>query len=90
MAGDLVAHFWTVKNPINMIEFEYEAVGDIFKIITQLANNYIPPEAACNTFIALYVSLEDFEQDLRQHIDLENNILHPKAIALEKKNNCTV
>ena len=79
------AHFGTVNNPINMMEHEHETVGDIFKTIAQLANNYNPPVDACNTFRALYASLEEFEQDLHQHIHLENNILHPKAIALEKK-----
>jgi regulator of cell morphogenesis and NO signaling len=78
-------HFGTVNNPINMMEHEHEAVGDIFKTIAQLTNNYNPPEDACNTFRALYASLEEFEQDLHQHIHLENNILHHKAIALEKK-----
>jgi regulator of cell morphogenesis and NO signaling len=29
------------------------------------------------------VGLEEFEQDLHQHIHLENNILFPRAIALE-------
>ena len=30
-------------------------------------------------------SLDEFEQDLHQHIHLENNILHPKGIVLENK-----
>ena len=81
------AHFGTVNNPINMMEDEHETVGDIFKTIAQLSNNYTPPEDACNTFRALYASLDEFEQDLHQHIHLENNILHVKAIALEKKVN---
>ena len=29
--------------------------------------------------------LEEFENDLHRHIHLENNILFPKAIELEKK-----
>jgi regulator of cell morphogenesis and NO signaling len=28
--------------------------------------------------------LEEFEQDLHKHIHLENNILFPSAVALEK------
>lgn len=83
--GFTAAHFGTVNNPITMMENEHETVGDIFKVIAKLTNNYTPPEEACNTFRALYASLEEFEQDLHQHIHLENNILHPKAIALEKK-----
>ncbi|WP_136481465.1 iron-sulfur cluster repair di-iron protein [Cognatitamlana onchidii] len=75
--------FETVNNPIHMMETEHESAGDIFKTIAQLSNNYTPPEGACNTFRALYAKLEEFEQDLHQHVHLENNILHPKAIALE-------
>lgn len=77
--------FGTVKNPIQMMEHEHESAGNIFKEISRLSNNYSPPEGACNTFRALYAKLEEFEQDLHKHIHLENNILHPKAILLEKK-----
>lgn len=76
--------FGTVNNPIQMMEHEHENAGDIFKTIAILTNDYTPPEGACNTFKALYSKLEEFEQDLHQHIHLENNILHPKAVALEK------
>lgn len=77
--------FGTVNNPIKMMEHDHEGAGDVFKEIAKLTNNYTPPAEACNTFRALYAKLEEFEQDLHQHIHLENNILHPKAIALEKK-----
>jgi len=76
-------HFGTVNNPIRMMESEHENAGDTFKKIAQLSNNYTPPEGACNTFRALYSKLNEFEQDLHQHIHLENNILFPKAILLE-------
>ena len=79
-------HFGTVNNPIAMMEIEHENAGDILKEIKQLSNDYTPPESACNTFKALYAKLDEFEQDLHQHIHLENNILFPKAIALEQKN----
>lgn len=79
--------FRTVNNPINMMEHEHENAGDVFKTIAILTNDYTPPEGACNTFKALYAKLEEFEQDLHRHIHLENNILHPKAIALEKELN---
>ncbi|MFC5048464.1 iron-sulfur cluster repair di-iron protein [Aquimarina hainanensis] len=82
-------HFGTVKNPVQMMEYEHENAGTIFKTIAKLTNNYTPPEEACNTFKALYAELDDFEQDLHLHIHLENNIVHPKAVALEKKvQNC--
>jgi regulator of cell morphogenesis and NO signaling len=81
--GKVPIPFGTVKNPINMMEEEHEVVGDIFKRISTLSNTYTPPEGACNTYRAFFHKLDEFEQDLHLHIHLENNILHPKAIALE-------
>lgn len=78
-------HFDTVDNPIQMMEEEHENAGDIFKKIAGLTNNYTPPESACNTFRALYASLQEFEEDLHVHVHLENNILHPKAKKLEEQ-----
>ena len=40
---------------------------------------------ACPTYHAFYAGLKEFEQDLHQHIHLENNILFPRAIAMEAR-----
>jgi regulator of cell morphogenesis and NO signaling len=77
------AHFGTVKNPIAMMEDEHETVGEIFKSIAKLSDNYSPPEWACNTYRVLFAKLKEFEEDLHLHIHLENNILFPKAAELE-------
>ncbi|MDG1805021.1 iron-sulfur cluster repair di-iron protein [Flavicella sp.] len=77
-------HFQSVQNPIQVMEEEHESAGDIFKRIAELTNNYTPPKEACNTFKAMYSKLQEFEEDLHQHIHLENNILHPKAKKIEK------
>lgn len=86
-AGESVPepHFGTVDNPIKMMEAEHEEAGEILRTIAQLSQNYIPPEGACNTFRAFYAKLDEFEQDLHQHVHLENNILFPKALKLEKE-----
>lgn len=76
--------FGTVDNPIKMMETEHEEAGEIFKKISALTNNYTPPVGACNTYRAFYAKLEEFEKDLHQHVHLENNILFPKALKLEK------
>ncbi len=77
-------HFGTVENPIHMMEEEHEEAGEIMRKIAQLSNNYTPPQGACNTYRAFYAKLDEFEQDLHHHIHLENNILFPKALKLEK------
>ncbi len=76
--------FGTVQNPIRMMEAEHDTAGDLFKEIASLSNNYTPPAEACNTYRVLYAKLKEFEDDLHQHIHLENNILFPKAIQIEQ------
>jgi len=76
--------FGTVKNPIHAMELEHEIVGKNLQEIRTLSNNYLLPEDACASYTLLYRMLDEFEDDLHTHIHLENNILFPKALALEK------
>jgi len=75
--------FGTVKNPIRMMEHEHDQVGTLMHEIHALSSDYTPPEHACNTYRVAYFKLNEFEQDLHTHIHLENNILFPRAVALE-------
>jgi regulator of cell morphogenesis and NO signaling len=78
-------HFGTVENPVHMMMDEHTAEGDRFSKIEALSNNYTAPQDGCSTYRVTYALLKEFEQDLHLHIHLENNILFPKAIALEKE-----
>jgi regulator of cell morphogenesis and NO signaling len=78
-----LACFATVASPIAMMTQEHEAAGALMAEIRQLSNDYTLPIGACPTFHAFYGGLHEFEQDLHQHIHLENNILFPRALALE-------
>jgi len=75
--------FGTVASPIAMMTQEHEAAGALLAEIRQLSGDYTPPVGACPTFHAFYNGLREFEQDLHQHIHLENNILFPRAMAME-------
>jgi regulator of cell morphogenesis and NO signaling len=75
--------FGTVSNPVHMMELEHDSAGAALKEISSLSSNYQPPESACFSYKTLYAALRDFEADLHQHIHLENNILFPRAIAME-------
>ena len=77
--------FDSVQGPINMMEMEHEMVGKNMEEIRTLSTNYSLPEDACASYSLLYKMLEEFEDDLHTHIHLENNILFPKALALEKE-----
>jgi regulator of cell morphogenesis and NO signaling len=75
--------FGTVANPVRMMELEHDSAGAALKEISSLSSNYEPPAEACFSYRTLYAALKDFEADLHQHIHLENNILFPRAIAME-------
>ncbi|MDO4230245.1 MAG: iron-sulfur cluster repair di-iron protein [Capnocytophaga sp.] len=82
-----VGHFGTVANPIAMMKHEHSAEGERFEKIATLTDGYNPPADACNTYRVTFAMLKEFEENLHQHIHLENNILFPKAIALEAQLN---
>ena len=75
----------SVKYPIEMMEAEHTEEGDRFMRIRELTNDYTPPADACNTYKLTYYKLKEFNEDLEQHIHLENNILFPKSIKMEEE-----
>lgn len=79
--------FNTAANPIAMMEEEHDEVGQAFAKIEQLSHNFTPPEDACATYRVFYQNLEGFQDDLHKHVHLENNVLFPKALELEKRLN---
>ncbi len=76
--------FGSVNNPIKMMMHEHNNEGERFRKIEELSNKYNPPQDACNTYRVSFAMLKEFEDDLHLHIHLENNILFPKALELEK------
>jgi regulator of cell morphogenesis and NO signaling len=66
--------------PISVMEHEHEAVGAMLRRLRELTDDYTVPAEACNTWRALWVGLADLERALHEHIHLENNVLHPRAL----------
>jgi regulator of cell morphogenesis and NO signaling len=75
--------FGTVQNPIRVMMTEHDDAGETLREMRRLTSDYSIPADACTSYATLCRALVDFEQDLHQHIHLENNILFPRAIALE-------
>jgi regulator of cell morphogenesis and NO signaling len=75
----------SLTEPIRLMEVDHEAAGDILEQIQKLSSNYTPPDDACNSYQFLYKKLKDLDEDLHQHIHLENNILFPKALKLDRE-----
>jgi regulator of cell morphogenesis and NO signaling len=78
------APFGPVQNPISMMEHEHDSAGNALRAMRETSNGYAFPADACVSYQTLYKALAEFEADLHQHIHLENNILFPRAVAMEK------
>jgi regulator of cell morphogenesis and NO signaling len=76
--------FGTVQNPVAMMEHEHDSAGNALRAMRKASGDYSAPDDACFSYRTLYSALAAFEADLHQHIHLENNILFPRAIAMEK------
>lgn len=85
MAGEPAppAMFGTVANPIRMMMQEHDGAGDALKALRSVTGNYAVPGDACISYRTLYEALQGFEADLHQHIHLENNVLFPRAKAMQ-------
>ena len=81
------APFGTVQNPVTMMEHEHDAAGEALRQMREASSGYTAPADACVSFQTLYKALATFEADLHQHIHLENNVLFPRAIEMEGREN---
>jgi len=76
--------FGSVRNPVAMMMNEHDGAGSALRNMRQISNGYAAPPDACISFQTLYRALAAFEADLHQHIHLENNVLFPRAIEMER------
>lgn len=75
-----------INIPIQVMEAEHDHAGQLLYKIRELTNEYTPPEDACTTHRVCLEELRFFEQDLHQHVHLENNILFPMAKKMVEQN----
>jgi regulator of cell morphogenesis and NO signaling len=64
---------------------DHEDAGDILAQLREVTEGYNPPAGTCNSFKFLYHKLKSLEEDLHQHIHLENNVLFPKVTNLRNE-----
>jgi regulator of cell morphogenesis and NO signaling len=76
--------FGTIENPVSMMILEHDQTGTQLKELHRLSHGYRPPNDACASTLGLFEGLRAFEQDMHQHIYLENYVLFPRTVTLEK------
>jgi regulator of cell morphogenesis and NO signaling len=76
-------HCGPAANPMRVMEYEHEDAGGSLARLRALTGGYKPPTDACPTYEAMLLGLAELESELHLHIHEENNILFPKARAVE-------
>ena len=76
--------YGSVANPIRYMILEHETSDAGLKEIRRLSGGYEAPEDADPAIVTLYKAFGEFERDMQEHTALEDRVVFPRAIALEK------
>jgi len=84
---DLETNGWSdlesLAGPVHAMDADHGTTGAALDRLRVLTAGYAPPPEACTSYRAMLDGLETLERDLHRHIHEENNILFPRALALE-------
>lgn len=76
----------TLRKPVaRVLDHEHTLFTEKLYRFRELTANYTPPEKACTSHRVVLAKLKELDNDLMQHIYLENEILFPRIIAMEKE-----
>jgi regulator of cell morphogenesis and NO signaling len=76
----LAGHGRMAVGPVHVMEIEHDEHARNLAALRRLTNGLQPPADACTTWRALYLALQQLEQELMEHIHLENNVLFRRAL----------
>jgi regulator of cell morphogenesis and NO signaling len=82
-SGPAAGECGSIAHPIRQMEREHDSAGGAIAHLRKLTDDFTPDAEACNTHRALLVGLAHLEADLHEHVHKENNVLFPRALALE-------
>jgi regulator of cell morphogenesis and NO signaling len=77
--------FGSVENPIRVMVEEHDRTDEELKLLRELSNGFMPPAGAPEAYAALYEGLRAFERDMGHHIHAEDDLLFPRAVAMEQQ-----
>jgi regulator of cell morphogenesis and NO signaling len=69
-----------VPMPIRCMTGEHEEHGALLMRMRELTDRYQAPVHACASWRALYAQLAEIDRELMDHINLENQVLFPRAL----------
>lgn len=79
------ATFGNLERPIEMMEEEHDDSHDTMERIREITNNFTAPSEAEPSIHFLYYKLQEFDEDMEAHHEIEDKLLFKKASELEKE-----
>jgi regulator of cell morphogenesis and NO signaling len=76
--------FPTVRHPISLMEAEHDRLERALARLHQLTATLALPDAAADRWEACRHALTRFERDLQSDTQVEDDVLFPRALALER------
>ena len=73
----------TDESPLRNMMAEHDSAVEMLRELRYLANDFTPPADADQQLERFYCALDAFEADMQDHIELEDNVLFPRALELE-------
>ena len=77
--------FTKVGQPVFVMAQEHERAKVLVAELREATDFFKPPVWACSTMVALYAGLRSFADTFTEHIRLEDEVLFPRAIAMEEE-----
>ena len=77
--------FTSIHDQYNNIEEANKSISDKLKSIRECTKDFTLPSDACASYTLLYKLLGELDDEIQTQNHLENNILFPKAVDVERK-----
>jgi regulator of cell morphogenesis and NO signaling len=77
--------FPTVLHPIRVMESEHASLAAGLEQLTTLANGFAAPDGASDATRRLMTELATFRDHLAAHLQVENDVLFPRALDLDRR-----
>lgn len=76
--------FGLIRESALVLQNKHKATIEKLKLFRRLTSDYKIPPDACKSYETFFEKMKAFENDLILYINLENNILFPRAIKIDE------
>lgn len=77
--------FGALENPLRVMALDHDRALSVAAELRRATGGFVAPAGACRSWRALWDGLGALEADLLEHLRLENDVLFPNALELERR-----